>query len=460
VADPLDLSVPRRIHLIAIGGAAMAPMAELLVAMGHTVSGSHLEDSPRLDRLRSIGVAVSVGHDASLVAGADLVASSSAVADDHVERRAALDRQIPVVGRPVLQGAIVRTRRPIAVSGTHGKTTTTALLVTILVRNGLDPSYLVGSVMGGDYGACRWGAGEWFVVEADESDGTFLELGAEIAIVTNIDADHLDRWGSVEALEAGFDRFLSGATVHGIVCSDDPAAERVGARHGAISVGGGPESDWRIDDIVVGRGSTTFGLTHDDTTTSVRLPLAGAHNARNAAVAIAAAHAVGVDPDSAAAALEAFPGIDRRFELRGEVGGVTVVDDYAHNPAKVASVLSAAASGGWGRVLAVFQPHRYSRTADLWERFADCFVDADVVWITELDPSGESPLPGISGRLVHQAVAAAHPDVDVRWAPDRAALVAELTAELRDGDLCLTIGAGDITDLPNEVLAALAERTS
>jgi UDP-N-acetylmuramate--alanine ligase len=458
VAEVLDLSVPRRIHLVAVGGAAMAPMAELLVAMGHTVSGSDLADSDRLERLRSLGVAVTVGHDPSLVVGADLVACSSAVGDDHVERRAALDRGILVVGRPALQGAIVRTRRPVAVSGTHGKTTTTALLVTILVEAGLDPSYLVGSVMGGRYGACGWGSGEWFVVEADESDGTFLELGAEVAVVTNVDADHLDRWGSVEALEIAFDRFLADAGTAAIVCADDPVAARVGARHSAIRVGTDHGCDWRLGDVLVGRGTTAFTLTHDGRALSVRIPLAGLHNARNAAAAVAAAHAVGVTPEVAVAALAAFPGLSRRFEVRGEVGGVTVVDDYAHNPAKVAAVLSAASSGGWSRVMAVFQPHRYSRTSDLWEQFADSFVDADVVWITELDPSGEEPRPGVSGGLVHRAATAAHPDADLRWAPDHGALLRDLATELKAGDLCLTIGAGDITRFADDVLAVLGER--
>lgn len=205
----------------------------------------------------------------------------------------------------------------------------------------------------------------------------------------------------------------------------------------------------------VRRGGTSFSLEHDSLRTAVELPLAGLHNARNAALAVAAASVVGVDPERAAAGLARFPSLARRFELRGEVAGITVVDDYAHNPAKVASVLAAAAAGGWNRVVAVFQPHRYSRTADLWQQFADSFVDADVVWITELDPSGEAPRPGISGRLVHQAASEAHPDADLRWAPDRSALLDEVVAELRDGDLCLTIGAGDITAFAGELVAAL-----
>jgi UDP-N-acetylmuramate--alanine ligase len=458
VADPvLDLTRPARFHLVAVGGKAMSAMAELLVAMGHTVTGSDLSEVAELDRLRDLGVQVTVGHQPDNVGAVDYVACSTAVPADNVERLAALERGIPVLGRPALQGAIVRTRRPIAVSGTHGKTTTTAMLVTILTHAGVDPSYIVGAKMGGDLGSARWGEGEWFVVEADESDGTFLEVGAEVALVTNVDADHLDHWGSLDALEAAFDRFLAEATGPTVVCADDPIASRLGHRHGSISVGTSSGVDWSIVDVSVGRGSTRFELVHEGHVISVQLPAPGLHNARNAAAAIAAAHAVGVDPHRSAAALAGYPGLERRFEVRGEAAGVTVVDDYAHNPAKVAAVLSAAAAGGWDRVVAVFQPHRYSRTEDLWQVFASSFVDADTVWVTELDPAGEAPRPAVSGHLVVEAIVAAHPDADVRWAPDRGRLVDDLVASLRPGDVCLTIGAGDITELGAPLLAALAE---
>ena len=439
----------------------MSAMAEILLAMGHRVSGSDLHDEPILDRLRGMGATVRIGHDAAHVTDADLVASSTAVPPDNVELQAAAALGIRRVSRPELQGAIARTRRPIAISGTHGKTTTTALAVNVLSRCGADPSYMIGASLGGELGSARLGAGEWFVVEGDESDGTFLELGAEIAVLTNVDADHLDRWGSVDALEAAFDRFLATATATTIVCADDPVAARLGRRNGSVSAGTAEEADWRIIDVVTERNRTRFGLVvPDGDRIEVDLPLAGLHNARNAALAVVLADTLGLPRLDVVRALGVWPGLERRFEVRGEAGGVTVVDDYAHNPAKVAAVLSAGAAGGWRRVVAVFQPHRYSRTADLWEQFADSFADADVVWITELDPSGEASRPGISGEMIVDAVRGAHPEADIRWAPDRADLVERVADDLSPGDLCLTIGAGDITLVGPQIVAALEARGS
>ncbi|MDZ7677131.1 MAG: UDP-N-acetylmuramate--L-alanine ligase [Acidimicrobiales bacterium] len=453
----VDLSRPTRIHMVAIGGKAMSAMAEILLAMGHHVTGSDLVDGPELAHLRSLGATVVVGHDAANVGDAGLVACSTAVSADNVERQAALRRGIPVVSRPELQGSIVGTRRALAVSGTHGKSSTTAMLVTICNHAGLDVSYIVGARIG-NLGSARLGSGEWFVVEADESDGTFLQLGAEVAVVTNVDADHLDQWGSLDAIEAGFDRFLSEATGGSMVGVDDPIANRLGARHGSLGVGLSPGADWRIVEPEVGRGVTRFTLIDPSgASTDVAVPEPGVYNARNAAMAIAAAHHLGVPVPVAVEALARYAGLERRFQVRGEVGGVTVVDDYAHNPAKVTAVLAAAAAGGWDRVLAVFQPHRYSRTADLWASFADSFVDADIVWVTELDPSGEPHRDDISGSLIWEAARRAHPDADIRWAPDREALIAEVVGELQRGDLCITIGAGDITTLPSPLLEKLGE---
>lgn len=452
------LASPRRIHLVAIGGKAMSAMAEILIAQGHRVSGSDAVDSAELDRLRDLGARVFVGHDAANVGDADLVACSTAVPEDNPERVEAHRLGVPVLGRPQLQGALVKTGRPVAVSGTHGKSTTTAMVVTACVGAGFDPSYLVGARMD-DLGAAHHGTDPWFVVEADESDGTFLELGADIAVVGNVEADHLDQWGSIEAIEAGFDRFVAEARSIALVGVDDPIARRVGERHGSVSVGTDPAADWRVDDVVTGRGRTRFVLIDPSgARTEVTVPEPGLHNARNAALAVVTAVHMGVPLLDAAQALARYPGLERRFQVLGEAGGVTVVDDYAHNPAKVAAVLAGASDGGWGRVVAVFQPHRYSRTADLAGAFADSFTAADVLFVTELDPSGEAPRPGVSGELVADAVAEAHPGVDLRWAPDREALVDELLAELEPGDVCLTIGAGDITRLGPELLARLERR--
>jgi UDP-N-acetylmuramate--alanine ligase len=456
---PLDLSVPRRIHLVAIGGKAMSPIAQLLQALGHRVTGSDLHDSTELQRLRALGIEVRVGHDPVNLGDADLVACSTAVPDDNIERRAALERGIPVVGRPVLQGALAALRRVVAVSGTHGKSTTTAMLATIGLEAGIDPSYLVGATMVQPPAAARLGAGEWFVIEADESDGTFLQLGADIAVVTNLGADHLDRWGSLDTIEEAFDRFLAQASTARIVNADDAVAARLGRRHGAITVGTGPDTDWRLVDLRQERGRIAFALHHGGDVHSVAVSEPGLYNAFNAASAIAAAASMGIDAAVAVRALAAYAGLERRFQTLGEAGGVTVVDDYAHNPDKVAAVLAAAAHGGWQRVVAVFQPHRYSRTADLWPLFADSFVDADLVVITELDPSDEPVREGISGVLVADAVRSAHPDAPVLWVPDRSRVVADIARLLEPGDVCLTLGAGDVTEFGPELLRQLGERT-
>lgn len=456
---PIDLATPRRFHLVAIGGKAMSGMAELLTLMGHQVTGSDLHENAETRRLRSLGIAVSIGHDPANIVGADVVACSTAVRPDNVERVAADEAGIPVIGRPQLQGAIAKTRRAIAVSGTHGKSSTTAMLITILRATGLDPSYMVGASMGDGSGSAHLGAGEWFVIEADESDSTFLELGAEIALVTNVAADHLDLWGSLDAIVDGFERFLGGASGPTVVNVDDPVAGRLGRACGSTLVGAEPDADWRISHVVGERGSIGFDVRHrDHGTVHVQLPEPGAYNASNAAMAICAAELVGVPPERSAEALAAYPGLERRFQTRGEVAGVTVIDDFAHNPDKVASVLDAASGGGWGRVIAVFQPHRYSRTADLWQEFADSFVAADIVFITELDPSDEPPRPDVSGTLIVDAVRSAHPGVDLRWVPDRDDLVSAIVDEVRHGDLCLTIGAGDITTLADPLISAIGDR--
>lgn len=452
----LHLDRPQAVHVVYVGGKAMSAIAEILTAMGHRVSGSDPNDVPVMQRLRGVGVEVVVGVDPARAAAADLVVASSAVRPDHPDVVAAVAAGVPVLGRPVIQGAIARTRPTVAVSGTHGKTTTTAMLVHVLLETGRDPSFIVGGDLGGVAGGVRWTDGGWFVVEGDESDGTFLELGAQRVLVTNVEADHLDHYGSLDAIEASFDRFLAQATEERVVCADDPIAARLGRRHGARTYGFAAGADLRVVEVTTERGRAHVALRDaGGKEHALELPLPGEHNAANAAGALLVASGLGVPLTDGAAALSTFGGVGRRFERRGEAGGVTVVDDYAHNPGKVRAVVRAAGGGGWGRVVVVFQPHRYSRTADLWQEFADSFVGADVVVVTELDPAGEAPVPGVSGRMIADAVVAAHPDLDLAFVDDREVLVDRLLEILRPGDLCLTLGAGDITRLPDVLLAAL-----
>ncbi len=458
-AVPVDLGTRRRIHLVGVGGAGMSAIATVLVALGHEVTGSDLKESAALERLRALGVRVSIGHDAASVAGAGLVAHSSAVKDANVELVAARDASIQVASRAELLASITRLRRTIAVSGTHGKTTTTTMLGLVLVEAGLDPSFLVGGDVNEIGTNAVWGGGPWLAVEADESDGTFLALDPAVAIVTSVEADHLDYYGSFAGLRDAFARFASLAQLGAVLCADDPvAAGLLGADVGGparMTYGFAEGADYRILDFRGGRSSIAFDVARSgERLGRLELPVPGAHNARNATAALAAAHLAGADFDAARRALERFAGVARRFEFRGESRGVTYVDDYAHLPGEVAATLAAARAGGWSRVVAVFQPHRYSRTAALATAFADAFVDADVVVVTGIYAAGEPPVPGVSARLVLDAVAHAHPSLEAVYLPQRDELVAYLRQHLRPGDCCLSLGAGDLTSLADELLSA------
>jgi UDP-N-acetylmuramate--alanine ligase len=457
---PVDLRRPRRIHVVGVGGTGMSAIAEVLAGMGHRVSGSDLRPSPGLDRLAGLGVEVFVGHDAANLGPAegdpplDYVAISTAVPADNPEVAAARARGVPVLARATILAAICGERRTIAVSGTHGKTTTSSLLALGLVGAGLRPSFIVGGEIIGLGSGARWDDGDWLVVEADESDGTFLQLPSAIAIVTSVEADHLEHYGSLAVLEDAFDRFLGHAAEHRLVCADDPGAAALGRDHGAVSYGTSSAADMRMVEVVGGRASVRFDLLdHGRPLGEVEVPLPGLHNARNAAGAISAALLAGAAFAPAAAAVAGSAGVGRRFQVRGERAGVTFVDDYAHLPGEVRAALAAAHDGQWDRVVCVFQPHRYSRTAALWRDFASAFVDADLLIVTDVYPAGEAARPGVSGRLIVEAVADRHPDAPVTYVPQRAELVAHLRSQLRPGDLCLTLGAGDLTSLADELLA-------
>jgi UDP-N-acetylmuramate--alanine ligase len=461
-ADPgiaVDLASVRRVHLVGVGGAAIGAIASVLAAMGKTVSGSDLRDTAALARLRAAGVDVTVGHTAANVPdGVDLVAVSTAIPERNPELREARRRGIPVASRAAVVSAIAAERSTVAVAGTHGKTTTSSMLALILAEAGLRPSFIIGGDVTAMGTGAVWDDGEWFVAEADESDGTFLELPRQAAIVTNVEPDHLDHWGDFEGLKAAFAEFLAATPGPSVVCADDPVAAGLAATTGAITYGTDPSARYRMADLERSRRGTTFELVAGEQRLgSVDVPILGVHNARNACAALATAIELGAPFEAGRAALARFAGVARRFQHRGEVGGVTFVEDYAHLPTEVSqAALGAARDGGWDRIVCVFQPHRYSRTASLWRSFADAFEDADVLVVTDIYASGEAPRPGVSGRLIADAVLGAHPDQQVVYLPHRADVVSFLTTELRRGDLCLTLGAGDITTLPDQVMAALA----
>jgi UDP-N-acetylmuramate--alanine ligase len=454
VAPDLDLSRPMSIHVVGIGGAGMSAIAMVLATMGHTVTGSDLKDSSVTERLRAAGIVVAVGHEAANVGNADVVTRSSAVTDGNPEVAEAVRRGIPVYRRAETLAAIAALRRCIAVAGTHGKTTTASMLALMLVEAGVRPSFIIGGEVNEIGTNAVWDDGDWLVVEADESDGTFLALQPEIAIVTNVEADHLDHYGSFDGVKTAFEEFVAHASMPPVVGGDDPVAAEIGRRHRGETVGVGADCSRRMVNIEPSRSSITFDLLDGSGAAlgHLAIPIPGLHNARNAAVATVAALAAGIPFDAAARALARFAGVARRYEFRGDANGVTFVDDYAHLPSEVKAMLAAAQDGGWERVIAVFQPHRYTRTRSLWQAFGDAFADADVVMVTDVYGAGEAPIPGVSGELVAEAVRQADPDKDVRYVPGRPELRQVIEELVRPGDLVFTLGAGDLTSLPDELL--------
>ena len=457
----IDLSgSPLAIHIVGIGGAGMSAIATVLASMGHRVSGSDLKGSAFLDRLRALGVDVRVGHDAANVGDVDVVAASTAIPPTNPEIVAARERTIPVLRRAEILSAVVATKRGVAVGGTHGKTTTSSMLALVLVEAGVHPSFIIGGELNEIGTGAVWdGRGDLLVVEADESDGTFLELPAEAVLVTNVEPDHLEHYGTFDALRAAFDRFLDQAPGPHVVCVDDALAAGLGAAGGAVGYGTNEAADYRMVDVTTGHGGVQFTLARrDGGAWPVSLPIPGLHNARNAAGAMAMAIELGAAPEAAVRALGRYAGVARRFELRGSVGGVTFIDEYSHLPSEVAAAIEAANEGDWQRVVCVFQPHRFSRTAALWQDFEDAFMGADVLAITDVYSAGEAPRPGITGKLIVNTVLDAHPTQRVAWVPHRSDVVTYLKSELRPGDLCLTMGAGDLTTLPDVLLELLAAR--
>lgn len=459
----IDLSHPRRIHVVNVGGAGMSAIATVLAQMGHDVSGVDDKDTPFLAPLRDLGVRVVVGPSGLAdAADVDAVVTSTATPGDHPDVRAAASGGAPVLHRSDALASICAERRVLAVAGTHGKSTTTGMVATILDGVGDGAGFLAGTRITGLDRNADWRTGPGFTVEADESDGTFLRLGATDALVTNVEADHLSYWGTEAALVEGFRTLVAELPGTAVLCLDDPgSAALVDAAARPLTYGTDPAADVRITDVGPAGIGVRFALHHEGDRVEVEVPAApGLHNARNAAGALAACLVQGVPLADGARAIGAFAGVARRFEQRGVAGGVTFVDSYDHLPTEVAAALAAARTGPFDRVVCVFQPHRYTRTRDLAHTFADAFVDADVLGVTELYSAGEAPIEGVSGTLVRDAVVGAHPDADVTFLTDLGATGAWLLDVLRPGDLCLTLNAGDLTAVPDRVLAALEERSA
>ena len=458
-------------HFVGIGGIGMCGIAEILRDLGCQVSGSDISDGQTVARLRELGIEVGSGHDASHVGDADVVVVSSAIRPGNPEVREAERLHVPVIPRAEMLAEIMRVKESIAVAGTHGKTTTTSLVAHVLTEAGLDPTAVIGGRVRGSTGdperagsgasGARLGRGELMVAEADESDGSFLRLAPVLAVITNIEPEHLDHWGSKEALHDGFADFANKVPFFGaaILCLDDPGVQQILPRltRRAITYGFSVQAEWVASEPRPHGSGMRFQVRwHGEPLGEVQIPLPGRHNVQNALASLAVAREVGVSFEVAAAALEAFGGVERRFESLGSAAGVRVIDDYGHHPTEIRATLAAARGIHSGRIVAVFQPHRYSRTRDLFDDFATAFHDADRVWITEIYAAGEDKIPGIeAATLVERLRARGH--CGVRLAPDLTELPALLAGELLEGDLVLTLGAGSITRVGPALLRALAD---
>jgi UDP-N-acetylmuramate--alanine ligase len=453
----------KHIHFVGAGGIGMCGLAELLHDQGYRVSGSDVKAGATVERLRSLGIPVAIGHDAQNVGVADVVVYSSAIRATNPELLAAEKRHVPVIPRAEMLAEVMRLKDGIAVAGSHGKTTTTSLVAHVLYTAGLDPTAVIGGRVLGSGGAptgARLGAGDVLVAEADESDGSFLRLAPVIAVVTNIDPEHLDHYGDFDALRDAFVSFANCVPFWGcaVVCLDHPGVQAIIPRltRRFTTYGFASQADWGASELETSPEGVRFRVRHgEDDLGVVRMRLPGRHNVLNSLATIAVAQELDVPFAKIADALETFVGIERRFELKGDVAGVRVVDDYAHHPAEITATLSSARSGHGGRIVAAFQPHRYSRTRDVWNDFLSAFNDADVLILSAIYAAGEDKIPGVESGSLADAIRA-HGHRDVRYVADIDDVLDELVAEARRGDLVLTLGAGSITTLGARLVERLA----
>ena len=453
------------VHFLAIGGAGMSGVARIMLARGIRVTGSDAKDVPVLKALESEGAGVWVGVDAAHQERADAVVMSSSIRDDNVELVAARERGVPVLHRAQGLASLMHGRRPVAVAGANGKTTTTSMLTVALQGCGLDPSFAVGGELAKHGTNAHDGADDVFVVEADESDGSFVVYRPEVAVVTNVQPDHLDFYSNFKVVQAAYDTFVGTIRPGGLLvtCADDPGAVELAQRARSrgtrvLTYGFDPTADVVLRDYQ--QDGVTAAVTVIDVAVERQMTLGvpGRHNALNAAAAYAAAvHGLGQEPDRVLAGLASFTGTRRRFEPKGEAAGVVVVDDYAHNAGKVAAVVQTAKElvGDSGRLLVVFQPHLYSRTRDFAAELGSGLSPADVVVVMDVYAAREDPLPGVSGALVADAVSSARPAAEVHYVPSWSDVAGQVVALARPGDLVLTVGAGDVTMVGPEVLRLL-----
>ncbi|MFG1401272.1 UDP-N-acetylmuramate--L-alanine ligase [Xanthobacter sediminis] len=463
------MKLPERlgpIHFVGIGGIGMSGIAEVLNNLGYTVQGSDAAENANVKRLRALGVKVSVGHEAANIDGAAVVVVSSAIKRDNPELAAARARRLPVVRRAEMLAELMRLKSCVSIAGTHGKTTTTSLVATLLDAGGFDPTVINGGIINAYGTNARWGDGAWMVVEADESDGTFLKLPTEVAIVTNVDPEHLDHFKTFDKVQEAFESFVENLPFYGfaVMCIDHPVVQALVGRiedRRVITYGENPQADVRLVDVDLKGGITKFGVVFRDRSgavtheiTGLRLPMPGKHNALNATAAIAVARELGVSDEKIVEAIAGFGGVKRRFTRTGEWNGVTIFDDYGHHPVEIAAVLRAARGASEGQVIAVVQPHRYSRLQSLFDEFCTCFNDADHVIVAPVYAAGEAPIAGVDrDHLVEGLVAHGHRSVTALEGPE--ALAGIVAGLARPGDYVVCLGAGSISGwayaLPGEL---------
>lgn len=459
------MSVPsldgvRSAHLVGVGGAGMRNLAKLLLARGIAVSGSDLKDAPGISSLRALGAVVHLGHDPRLVEGTDVVIVSTAIRPENPELQEARRRGVPVWARQQAIAALAEGREAIAITGTHGKTTTTSMSATIAEVAGLDPSYLIGGDLNESGSGARAGDGRVFVYEADESDGSFLLGSPSIGVITNVDIDHLDFYpGGMQEIQRAFAAFAA-RSERVVACGDDVGVKRALALAGirAISYGTDQANDLVVHVRTLGPQGAAGSLTFEDgMEVDLTLAVDGAHNLLNAAAAIATTRELGVDPVQAVHTLRSFRGVHRRFEFRGSARGADVYDDYGHTPTEMAITVETARRRGPRRLIALVQPHRYTRVQALWKELGESIAAADLVLVTDVYGADQPPIPGVTGALVVEGVRLASPSTRTVYIPHRHDVIEYLDRELREGDLVITMGCGDVWMLGDAVLERIRE---
>ncbi|MEM6594641.1 MAG: UDP-N-acetylmuramate--L-alanine ligase [Pseudomonadota bacterium] len=456
---PLELGA---IHFVGIGGIGMSGIAEVLLNLGYTVQGSDLKASKITDRLSKLGATIFEGQRAENLENADVVVISSAIKPGNPELDAARLQGLPVVRRAEMLAELMRMKSNIAVGGTHGKTTTTTMVAALLDAGNIDPTVINGGIIHAYGSNARVGQGEWMVVEADESDGTFNRLPATIAIVTNIDPEHMEHWGDFDTLRRGFLDFVSNIPFYGLAvcCTDHPEVQALVGKitdRRVVTFGFNAQADVRAVNLTYNAGTAHFDIALQNDEMVIEgctLPMPGDHNVSNALAAVAVARHLGMKAEEIKEALASFGGVNRRFTKVGEVGGVTIIDDYGHHPVEIAAVLKAARQATDGRVIAVHQPHRYTRLHSLFDDFCSCFNDADVVGISEVFSAGEDPIPG-AGRDDLVAGLIRHGHRHARIVEDEAALVALVKEQAKPGDMVVCLGAGTISAWANALPSRL-----